>query len=119
MSGLILVVDDDPGIQEFLQLALEAEGYEVVIAEDGKDALEKLADVTPDLILLDLMMPRVDGYTFARAIQQQEQRPAIPFVVFTADAQAKEKAALLAADAYLVKPFDLIDLLETVARFLS
>lgn len=119
MSGLILVVDDDAGIQDFLQIALEAEGYEVVIAEDGKDALEKLKNITPDLILLDLMMPRMNGYAFAKALQHQGCRSAIPLVVLTADAQAKEKAALVAADAYLIKPFDLEDLLKIIARFLS
>jgi CheY-like chemotaxis protein len=119
MRSLILVIDDDPGVQEFLQIALEAEGYEVVIARDGKNALEKLVTITPDLILLDLMMPRMNGYAFAEALQQQGCRSAIPLIVLTANAQAKEKAALVAADAYLTKPFDLVDLFELIAGLLS
>ena len=116
---IVLVIDDDRGIQEVLQVALEAEDYEVIVAEDGLMALEKLATVHPDLILLDLMMPRMDGYTFAKALQQSGLRSSIPLIVLTADAQAKEKAAQVGADDYVEKPFDLINLLEKMAQFVE
>ncbi len=119
MSRLILVVDDDEGIQHFLQVALEAEGYEVMIAEDGQSALDKLATNTPDLIILDLMMPRMNGYDFVKALEQQGQRQKLPLLLLTADIHAQEQAALLAVNAYLSKPFDLPDLLDTVAAMLS
>ncbi|GCE22275.1 response regulator transcription factor [Dictyobacter kobayashii] len=119
MSSLVLVVDDDPGVQEFLQVALEAEGYQVAIAYNGKNALEQLATITPDLILLDLMMPQMNGYAFVQVLQQQGRRSAFKLLVLTADAQAKEKAALVGADAYLIKPFDLMDLLDTISRLLT
>jgi two-component system alkaline phosphatase synthesis response regulator PhoP len=119
VSHLILVVDDDLGIQEFLQIALEAEGYEVVVAQDGQHALKQLETIIPKLVVLDLMMPRMNGYDFVRVLQQQGRRSAFALLVLTADAQAKEKAALVAADGYLSKPFDLVDLLEEVARLLA
>lgn len=119
MSNLVLVIDDDPGLQEFLQIALEAEGYEAVVAQDGREGLEKLATVTPNLIILDLMMPRMNGYDFAKALRQQEHQPSIPLLVLTADSHAKEKAVTVGADAALTKPFDLVDLLEIISRLLA
>lgn len=114
MSGLILVVDDDEGIQEFLQVALEEEGYEVMIAEDGKRALELLATSRPDLVVLDLMMPRMNGFDFVRALEERGQRRALSLLLLTAHAQAKAQASILGVDNYLQKPFDLLNLLEAV-----
>lgn len=117
MSRTVLVVDDDLGLQEVLQAALEEEGYEVILADDGLEALEKLATVQPDLILLDLMLPRMDGYAFAQALQQRGMRPSVPLVLLTADPRGKEAATQLGADAYVAKPFDLGDLLEKMEQF--
>lgn len=119
MNNLILVVDDDAGIQEFLQIALEDEGYEVMLTPDGKSALETLTTITPALIILDLMMPRMNGYDFVKALERQGRRATLPLLLLTADAQAQEKAAIMAVNAYLLKPFDLQDLLETIASMLS
>src|SRR5690242_14959005 len=98
MNERILVIDDDAGIQEFLQIALEADGYEVIIAQDGKEALELLALSTPDLIIFDLMMPRINGYDFVKALEEQGKRWTQPLLLVTADAQAKAKATLLGVD---------------------
>jgi DNA-binding response OmpR family regulator len=114
MSGLIMVVDDDAGIQDFLQIALESEGYEVKIAHDGKNALEMLETLTPDLIILDLMMPRMNGLDFLNVLEQQGRRTAFPFLLLTAGTQVEEKATRMAVDAYLSKPFDLQDLLDAL-----
>ena len=116
MSKVVLVVDDDAGLQETLQAALEFENYEVVIAEDGLVALEKLSTVTPNLILLDIMMPRMDGYTFAQELQRRGLRSSIPVIVLTADGRAQQKAALVGADGYLEKPFDIDEFLDQVER---
>ena len=119
MSKLIMVVDDDPGVQEFLQLALETEGYETIVAQDGRDALEKLATAKPELIILDFMMPRMNGYDFAKLLRQQAPHAMPPLLVLTADGRAKDKGASIGAEAALAKPFDLIDLLETISKLLS
>jgi CheY-like chemotaxis protein len=116
LGKLVLVVDDDAGLQETLQAALEFEDYEVVVAEDGLVALEKLSAVTPDLILLDIMMPRMDGYAFAKELQRRGLRASIPVVILTADGRARQKAAQIGADGYIEKPFDIPDFLDEVAR---
>ena len=118
LSKLILVVDDDEGLQETLQAVLEGEDYEVVIAGDGLAALEKLATVMPALILLDLMMPRMDGFTFALELERRGLRSSIPIIVLTADSRGKQKANQLGANNYIDKPFDIPDLLDKIAQFM-
>ena len=101
-----------------MQAALEFENYEVVVAEDGLVALEKLSTVKPDLILLDIMMPRMDGYAFAQELQRRGLRSSIPLIVLTADGRAQQKAALVGADGYLEKPFDIVEFLDQVERYI-
>jgi two-component system, OmpR family, response regulator MprA len=110
----ILVVDDDAGIQELLELALVGEGYDVLVARDGIDAFEKLRDIQPDLIVLDLMMPRMDGVTFARELRRRGYR--IPIMVLTAASRGEQRALALDADGYVAKPFSLPEFLGQVAR---
>lgn len=119
LHKLVLVVDDDSGLQETLQAVLESEDYEVAIAADGLVALEKIAARRPNLILLDLMMPRMDGYAFAKELQRQGLRSSIPIVVLTADGRAQSKAAQVGADGYLEKPFEIPDLLDEVSRLVT
>lgn len=107
------------GLQETLQAVLESEDYQVVVAEDGLVALEKLSAVTPDLILLDIMMPRMDGYAFSRELERRGLRSSMPIIVLTADGRAKIKASQVGAEGYLEKPFDITDLLDEVDRILS
>jgi CheY-like chemotaxis protein len=118
-SGYILVVDDDAPIREALAEVLEDEGYQVRSAANGREALELLRSgwAPPAVILLDLMMPVMSGWEF-RAEQQSDQALAsIPIVVLSADRDVRGKAASLQAQAYLAKPVDLADLLDTVSRF--
>ncbi|GER87697.1 hypothetical protein KDW_18590 [Dictyobacter vulcani] len=118
MKGRILVVDDDVGIQECLQIVLETEGYEVFIARDGMQALEMLDATTPDLIILDLMMPRMNGYEFVKTLEQQGRHAHLPIILLTADPHVRKQASQMAVDAYLMKPFELLDLLDTVEKTL-
>jgi two-component system chemotaxis response regulator CheY len=111
----ILVVDDDELILSGVESALVHEGYPVVTAPDGAAALDVVARHSPGLILLDMMMPLMDGWAFARAYRQQAE-PHAPIVVMTAAADAARRAADVGADAYLAKPFDLVDLLTIVGR---
>ena len=110
----ILVVDDDAGIQELLELALAGEGYDVLVARDGIDAFEKLRDIQPDLIVLDLMMPRMDGATFARELRRRGYNT--PIMVLTAASRGEQRALALDVDGYVAKPFSLPELLGQVAR---
>jgi CheY-like chemotaxis protein len=116
MSTTILVVDDDPLIRLTVSGILEDEGYTVVSAGDGLEALAKLAELQPAVILLDITMPRMDGYAFAAELARRGLRQAVPVIVLTADGRAPEKAAQLGAEGYLAKPFTLPTLLAEVAR---
>ena len=111
----VLVVDDDPDIRAFMAASLEDSGYEVRTAVDGGVALALLRAWRPDLILLDLMMPRVDGWAFRQAQLAQKRLAAIPVVVMSAGYGAQNQAKKLATAAGLDKPFDLNELLATVA----
>jgi CheY-like chemotaxis protein len=115
----VLVVDDDPHIRAFMESVLEDSGYEVRTAADGGAALALLRDWRPNLILLDLQMPLVDGWAFRRAQAAQEALAAIPVVVMSAGHSARDEAEKLAAAAALAKPFDLGKLLETVAALIA
>src|SRR6266702_1300294 len=90
MSGPILIVDDDAGIRTTMTRILEDEGYEVYSAADGLEALAALDGLLPALILLDLTMPRMDGWTFVAELERLELRSKIPVIVLTADGRARE-----------------------------
>src|SRR2546430_14719218 len=112
----ILLVDDDAAIQESLLALLADEGYDVCATRDGQDALDILRAHPPDLIILDLMMPVVDGWQF-RTIQRADPNLSeIPVIVISADASAKARA--IHADHYLRKPFSGDDLLLAIERTL-
>lgn len=108
----LLVVDDDPDIREVLQLVLASRGYEVALAEDGLDALEKLREIRPCLILLDLMMPRMSGFDFLEERSRRAELASIPVVVVSA---YDDLATPLEGVAAVVpKPAQLQKLLGTV-----
>jgi CheY-like chemotaxis protein len=111
----VLVVDDDESILDLVQMALEDEGYSVVLARNGVEALDQLELITPALILLDMRMPEMDGWQFAEAYRQASTQVA-PIVVITAASNAAERAAQIEADGYLGKPFDLDELIAVVGR---
>ncbi len=113
----ILVIDDDESILEMIDVALSFEGYQVETAPHGMAALERLGHLQPDLILLDMRMPMMDGWEFSRRYRELDGRRA-PIVVLTADRDAAESAAGVNADGFLSKPFDLTELLRVVERYL-
>ena len=107
----VLVVDDDPDILDALSEILEVEGYDVQRARNGREALQRLEQGLPDLVLLDLMMPVMDGWEFARSLTP-EARP--PIIVLSADRNVSSKARELGALGWLAKPFELSELLAAV-----
>lgn len=110
--GKIMVVDDDKNICELLRLYLEKEGYQVVIANDGKEAVELNEKENPELILLDIMLPQLDGWQVCREIRKKSQ---VPIIMLTAKGEVFDKVLglELGADDYIVKPFETK---EVVAR---
>ena len=111
-NGKILVVDDDKNICELLRLYIEKDGFQVVIANDGKRALEMFRTEQPDLIMLDIMLPELDGWQVCREIRKESQ---CPIIMLTAKGEVFDKVLglELGADDYVVKPFDAK---EVVAR---
>src|SRR5438477_5104286 len=110
---LVLVVDDDPDILQTLALCLSTEGYRVLMASNGKEALDMLARERPDAILLDLMMPVMDGWQFVAELEKRGMRKS-PLLILSADRAVQGHAAKLRAEAHLAKPFDLDELLGKV-----
>ena len=111
----VLVVDDDPGIRGFIQMALQAEDYSVATAANGQQALDRIAERRPDALLVDLAMPIMNGWELLARLRELQAN--IPFIFMTAGFNAQVEAEKHNADGYLAKPFEVDDLLATVARF--
>ena len=117
MATSVLVVEDDRNIGELLQLYLEKEGYAVTIATDGGQGLQKFRAIHPDLVLLDVMMPVMDGWAVCRAIRAESQTP---IIMLTAKAETEDKITGLrtGADDYITKPFEMRELLARIEAVL-
>lgn len=113
MSKTILLVDDDPMIVDVLRYQLEKEGYQVILAYDGQQALEKAREVKPDLILLDVMMPQKDGWEVCQEIRRTNS---VPILMITARGEEMDRVLglELGADDYIVKPFSFRELLARI-----
>jgi len=113
----ILVVDDEPRYLRLLQINLQTEGYEIITATNGEDALELISMQSPDLVLLDIMMPKLDGITTCERIRQFSN---IPIIMLTAKGEEHDRVQGLdiGADDYIVKPFSAIELLARVKAVL-
>ena len=114
-AGGILVVDDDPDLREFLRLMLTSMGFEVSSAANGQEALDIMEDRDPDLILLDMKMPVMNGWELCRSLEGRGARP--PIVVLTAAPDPAARAAEVHAEGWLGKPFEYAALEATVRRF--
>lgn len=117
----ILLVDDEPDLVKMVSTRLTAAGYDVIAVYDGQQALEQVKQEKPDLILLDLMLPQVNGYKVCRLLKFDERYQGIPILIFTARGQAKDiqLATECGADAYLTKPFEAKVLLTKLQELLS
>ena len=117
MAVSVLIVEDDRNIAELLQLYLEKEGYAVITAEDGGKGLEKFRTIKPDLVLLDVMMPVMDGWAVCKAIRAESQ---VPIIMLTAKGETDDKVAGLkqGADDYITKPFEMKEVLARIEAVL-
>ena len=117
----ILICDDDPLLVDLLEYRLAARGYAVMIAEDGGKALRRLQEKRPDAILLDAMMPVIDGYEVLRQIRENPEFAQVPVIMLTARKQEQDivTALELGANDYLVKPFIPEELTARLARLLE
>ena len=116
-SGVVLIVEDDADTRHMLATCLELQGYDVLTAANGREALDCLETRTPTLLLVDLMMPVMDGMEFRDAQRRHPRASAVPFVVFTAVAHGRQIAERIGADGFLPKPVQLNELFEVVSRF--
>ena len=117
----VLVVDDDPVILKLLEVNFEMEGFEVIRAADGAEGLERAREVLPDIVVLDVMMPRMTGYEVAKALREDNGTAHIPIIFVTARAQSSdvERGMELGVDDYVTKPFDPLDLIARVNTLLA
>ena len=117
----ILLVDDEQDMVYAVKMQLEADGFRVLTAPDGQEGLDKARKEKPDLIILDLMLPRIDGYKVCRMLKFDEKYKNIPVIIYTARAQeVDEKLGYeVGADAYLTKPFDPKKLLAKINELLN
>ena len=117
----VLAVDDEPNILMSLEFILEMEGYEVHVARDGDEALEVADRVRPDLILLDINMPRKDGYEVCRILREREPLAGTKVIMLTAKGQTleKKKGLEVGADQYVTKPFSAEELLEKIRALIE
>lgn len=114
----VLAVDDDPTILRLLQVNLEMEGHEVLTAENGQSALAAIRADRPEVVLLDVMMPEMDGFQVCEAVRADPDIADTPIVFVSARAQQSDldRGYASGADGYITKPFDPLELIETIER---
>jgi twitching motility two-component system response regulator PilG len=118
---VVLVVDDSPTVRKIVQLTLQREHMRVITASDGLSALAAVADEEPDLILLDIMLPRMDGYNICRIIREKKEFRHIPVIMLSGKDGLfdKVRGRLAGSSEYLTKPFDSVELVQSVKKHLA
>lgn len=121
MSKRILIADDETDIVETLQFMLEVEGFECLTAYNGEDALNIAKREMPDLLILDVMMPKINGYKVCRLLKFDAKYKNIPILMVTARSQEEDKmiGEETGADEYITKPFEITDVVEKVKKYLE
>ena len=117
----ILIVDDEADIIEILQFVLEAEGFECITAFDGEEGLKLAREIYPDLIILDVMMPKINGYKISRLLKYDNKYKDIPIIMVTARSQLEDKAIgeETGVNEYITKPFELDAIVKKVEEYLG
>jgi CheY-like chemotaxis protein len=121
MSQVILAVDDSATVRKFVSVSLSMQGFQVITASDGMDALEKLPQQQVDLLVTDLNMPNMDGFELIRALRENPQYKDLPVIILTSltDEVSRETGAKLGVNSFLVKPFSLEKIQYEVAKYVS
>ncbi|MBX3677543.1 MAG: response regulator [Rhodocyclaceae bacterium] len=121
MTKRILIVDDEPNIVVSLEFLMKREGFEVAVAGDGEAALQAMEQLKPDLVLLDIMLPKMNGFEVCQTIRSRPEWQSVKIVMLTAKGRDTEvaKGTALGADAYMTKPFSTKDLIEQVRQLLE
>lgn len=121
MRKRILIVDDESDIVRTIQLSLETNDYEVITAVDGREALDEIYNRNPDLIILDVMLPDIDGYELSRRLKDNQRHKNIPIMILTARAQKLDQKLWRRskADLWMVKPFDLNVFMGNIQKLLG
>lgn len=116
----ILIVDDEVDLVETLRFPLEMEGYQILVSYNGEDGLNKARSENPDLIILDLMLPKLDGYKVCRLLKFDEKYKHIPIIMLTARTQEKDKILGIetGANEYITKPFEIDELIDKIKTYL-
>src|SRR5438093_8276420 len=116
MAESVLVVDDDPDVARFVEVNLRSAGYEVTVASNGEEGFDKAVELRPDLVLLDVMMPKVGGFEVAHRLRRDPRTSSSSIIMLTAKALSSDKVLGLSsgADDYIIKPFDPVELLARV-----
>ena len=118
MTKMVLTVDDSRTMRDMLRVALSSAGYSVIQAEDGQHGLEVLAGAQPDVIVTDINMPRMDGFSFIENVRSNNTHPGVPILVLSteSDVEKKQRARAAGATGWIVKPFDPVKLVDAVRR---
>ncbi len=121
MTKSILIVDDEPNIVISLEYVMKNAGFDVAVAYDGEEALEKVKENVPDLVILDVMMPKLDGFEVCKKIRENPAWKSVRIVMLTAKGRdsEREKGLSFGADDYLTKPFSTRDILQRVKEILA
>ncbi len=118
MAKRILILDDEPEILTLMQSRLEASGYEVISAHDGEEGLKIIKNSMPDLIITDVAMPQMDGFTFIQEVKKNSDFKKVPVIVLTAKDSLKDIFKIEGIVDYVVKPFETKTLLEKVNKYI-
>ena len=121
MAKRVLIVEDEPNIVISLEFLMQREGYDVAVAGDGEAALDRVAKETPDLVVLDVMLPKVNGFEVCRRIRAEPRWRSVKILILTARGRDMEvaKGLGLGADAYVTKPFSTKDLVARIKQLLG
>lgn len=120
MAKKILVIDDEPELVKAITVRLQASGYEVIFAYDGQEGIDKAEEIKPDLILLDIIMPKKDGWEVCKNLKSNPKTKDIPILICTASGEQnlEKRCMAVGADAVIKKPFETAELLELVNKLL-
>jgi two-component system alkaline phosphatase synthesis response regulator PhoP len=121
MAYKILVVDDEPTIVRLMEFILARQGHDMIVAVNGEEALEKIRAQQPDLVLLDIMMPRIDGYEVAQRLRADPATATLPIIMLSAKAQEEDirRGIEVGVDEYVTKPFSPDQLVQVVSEYLK